>query len=212
MAKVDLSNEVHALEIYRDQMRKELDSAAEWKKNWGFITETAPPALRGFQQISVKYSANAGTYTNARVSVDKLEFARHFGVVACKRVLLTAIRERHTGCCELKGSLVIAQKRVPDNSEEGMAAAISEQKSRNVLSSLDWQVQPARESPLREWSIVCYEQPTYWCPAALCPQTQPVLEVKPCVVTHKGGYTHNCVSDDYSGVNDRTVRGLRCPS
>lgn len=67
MAKVQ-SNEVHALAIYRDQMRKEIDSAAEWKKNWGFLTESSPPAPRGFQQVSVKYSAGAGTYTNARVS------------------------------------------------------------------------------------------------------------------------------------------------
>jgi hypothetical protein len=149
MAKVDLSNEVHALEIYRDQMRKELESAAEWKKNWGFMTESTPAAPRGFQQISVKYSA-AGAYTNAKVSARLLLQTRPLLATrgpstAAQRV---GVILRRTCDCP-------SQKRVPDNSEEGTAAAMSEQKSRDILSSLDWQVRPPRELLLRVLFVAC---------------------------------------------------------
>lgn len=132
MAKADVTNEVHALEIYRDQMKKELDSAAEWKKNWGFLAEKPAAPPRGFCEISVKYASKGGTYTNARVCGATLWSTSHALRLGLRvRQQLPLIQLRYPRL----------QKRVPDNSEEGMAAAMSEQNSRATMSSLSWQVQ-----------------------------------------------------------------------
>jgi len=64
----EITNEVHALEIYRDQMRKELESAVEWKKNWGFLASKPQPQARGYSEVAVKYSVGAGTWSNAKVN------------------------------------------------------------------------------------------------------------------------------------------------
>ena len=98
-------NYVHEAEIWRGQLKNEVESAAVWHDNWGFLTGREPPPARGFSTKVAKYSYGAGQWSVSAV-------------------------------------------RVPDNSEEGMAAASAEQEGRKLMSTLKWQTVPDKEVQL----------------------------------------------------------------
>ena len=89
-------NYVHEAEIWRGQLKNEVESAAVWHDNWGFLTGREQPPARGFSTKVAKYS-----YGQAQWSVKSV--------------------------------------RVPDNTDEGIAAATAEQEGRKLMSTLTWQ-------------------------------------------------------------------------
>jgi len=93
-------NYVHEDEIWRQQLKNEVEGAAVWQGNWGFLTGREQQAPRGFSTNVAKYS-----YGPSKWSVKTV--------------------------------------RVPDNTEEGVAAAVSEQNARKMMSTLKWETKPA---------------------------------------------------------------------
>jgi len=88
-------NYVHEAEIYRQQLKTEVDSAAVWHSNWGFLTGKEQSEPRGYSNNVAKYSYGQGKWSVKHV-------------------------------------------RVPDNTEEGISAATSEQNARKLMSTLKW--------------------------------------------------------------------------
>lgn len=95
-------NYVHEAEIYRGQLKNEVESAAVWHDNWGFLAGRKQPPARGFSTNVAKYSYGAGQWS-------------------------------------------VKSVRVPDSSDEGMAAAKAEQDGRKLMSTLSWQTVPNKE-------------------------------------------------------------------
>ena len=93
-------NYVHEAEIWRQQLKTEVEGAAVWHTNWGFLTGRDQSAPRGFSTKVAKYS-----YGPSKWSVKSV--------------------------------------RVPDDSEEGVGAAESEQNARKMMSLLKWDTAPA---------------------------------------------------------------------
>lgn len=92
-------NYVHDAEIWRQQLRNEVEVASQWQENWGFLTGREPPPPRGFSHKVAKYTHSQGKWT-------------------------------------VKGV------RVADDSEEGIASAVSEQNARKMMSSLTSETKP----------------------------------------------------------------------
>jgi len=92
-------NYVHEDEIWRQQLKTEVEGAAVWNDNWGFLTGREQGAPRGFSENVAKYSYGPGKWS-------------------------------------------VKSVRVPDNTEEGIAAATSEQNARKLMSTLTWQTAP----------------------------------------------------------------------
>lgn len=92
-------NYVHEAEIWRQQLKTEVEGAAQWGANWGFLTGREQSAPRGYSLNVAKYSYGQSQWTVKAV-------------------------------------------RVPDNTEEGIAAATSEQQARKMMSSLSWNTVP----------------------------------------------------------------------
>jgi hypothetical protein len=97
-------NYVHEQEIWRGQMKTEVESAATWHENWGFLTGKEQSEPRGFTTKVAKYAYGAGNWS-------------------------------------------VKQVRVPDNSEEGIAAAVTEQEGRKLMPTLEWTTTP--DSPVK---------------------------------------------------------------
>ena len=95
-------NYVHEAEIWRGQLKNEVESAAVWHDNWGFLAGRKQPPARGFSTNVAKYSYGAGQWS-------------------------------------------VKSVRVPDSSDEGMAAAKAEQDGRKLMSTLSWQTAPNKE-------------------------------------------------------------------
>ncbi|KAL1527503.1 hypothetical protein AB1Y20_008959 [Prymnesium parvum] len=92
-------NYVHDAEIWRQQMKNEVEVAATWHDNWGFLTGREPPPPRGFSHNVAKYAYGQGKWS-------------------------------------------VKSVRVADESEEGVAAAVSEQNARKMMSSLSCDTKP----------------------------------------------------------------------
>lgn len=92
-------NYVHDAEIWRQQMKNEVEVAATWHDNWGFLTGREPPPPRGFSQNVAKYAYGQGKWS-------------------------------------------VKSVRVQDDTEEGVAAAVSEQNARKMMSSLTCDTKP----------------------------------------------------------------------
>ena len=92
-------NYVHEDEIWRQRLNNEVDGAATWNGNWGFLANKGQGAARGFSTKVAKYSYGQSKWT-------------------------------------------VKSVRVPDNSEEGIAAAQMEQDARKGMSKLKWDTQP----------------------------------------------------------------------
>ena len=92
-------NYVHEAEIWRQQLKTEVEGAAVWNDNWGFLTGREQGVPRGFSENVAKYSYGPGKWS-------------------------------------------VKSVRVPDNSDEGIAAATSEQNARKLMSTLTWQTAP----------------------------------------------------------------------
>ena len=93
-------NYVHEDEIWRQQLKNEVEGASTWGSNWGFLTGREQSEPRGFSTKVAKYS-----YGPSKWSVKTV--------------------------------------RVPDDTPEGVAAAVSEQHARKIMSKLTWQTRPA---------------------------------------------------------------------
>jgi hypothetical protein len=92
-------NYVHEAEIWRQQLKTEVEGAAVWHSNWGFLTGREQQAPRGFSTNVAKYSYGQGQWSVKTV-------------------------------------------RVPDTSDEGIAAATSEQTARQKMSTLTYHTKP----------------------------------------------------------------------
>ena len=57
---------VHEEQIWRQRLETEVEVAATWQTNWGFLGERAEPPPRGFSRNVAKY-AGAGNYTVSSV-------------------------------------------------------------------------------------------------------------------------------------------------
>ena len=88
-------NAVHEDELWTQRLDKEVEVAAQWWENWGFLAERPEPPPRGFSTNTAKYSE--------------------------------------------KGGLTVSKVRVPDDSAEGLAAAMSEIEQRKLRAGLTWQ-------------------------------------------------------------------------
>lgn len=97
------TNYIHEAEIWRQRLKTEVEQAAQWHDNWGFLAGREQGEPRGFSEKVAKYS-----YGHAQWSVSSV--------------------------------------RVPDNTEEGIAAAMSEQNARKLMSTLKWDTLPATET------------------------------------------------------------------
>lgn len=62
-------NYVHEAEIWRQALNKEVETAAVWHDNWGFLAGKEPGPPRGFSQNVAKYSHGAGNWTVSHVRV-----------------------------------------------------------------------------------------------------------------------------------------------
>jgi len=92
-------NYVHEAEIWRQQLKTEVEVAATWGDNWGFLTGREPPPARGFSQKVAKYAYGQGKWS-------------------------------------------VKSVRVPDDTEEGVSAAESEQNARKMMSTLSYDTKP----------------------------------------------------------------------
>jgi len=92
-------NYVHEDEIWRQQMKTEVEVASTWGDNWGFLTGQEQTDPRGFSKKVAKYAYAGGKWT-------------------------------------------VKQVRVPDDSQEGIDAAESEQSARKMMSDLSWHTKP----------------------------------------------------------------------
>ena len=62
-------NYVHEDEIWRQQMKTEVEVAGTWGDNWGFLTGKEQPDARGFSQKVAKYAYAGGKWTVKQVRV-----------------------------------------------------------------------------------------------------------------------------------------------
>ena len=62
-------NYVHEDEIWRQQLKNETDVAADWKANWGFLSEREHADVRGFSTSVAKYSTTGGKWSVKTVRV-----------------------------------------------------------------------------------------------------------------------------------------------
>ena len=87
-------NVVHEELLWRQRLESEVQMAATWHDNWGFLGERPEAPVRGFSKNTAKY-AGAGGYT-------------------------------------------VSSVRVADDSEEGLKAALAEQRQRQERHALTW--------------------------------------------------------------------------
>ena len=62
-------NYVHEEAIWRQQLKNEVEVAATWGDNWGFLTGREPPPARGFSQKVAKYAYGQGKWSVKSVRV-----------------------------------------------------------------------------------------------------------------------------------------------
>lgn len=62
-------NYVHEAEIWRQQMKNEVEGAATWGDNWGFLAGRKQPEARGFSTNVAKYSYGQGQWSVKQVRV-----------------------------------------------------------------------------------------------------------------------------------------------
>ena len=87
-------NVVHEELLWKQRLEAEIQMAATWHDNWGFLGERPEAPVRGFSKNTAKY-AGGGKYT-------------------------------------------VSSVRVPDETAEGVTAALSEQRQRQERHALTW--------------------------------------------------------------------------
>ena len=125
MSKGDGSiNYVHEEEIWKQRLEEEWRGDAEWHRNWGFLAKKEMSKPRGFSTNVASKLAAALAHTAHRPRAPHL--SRH-----SRRVL--AAEYAYGG-----NKWTISSVRVPDNTPEGVSAAVSERDARKTMSSLTW--------------------------------------------------------------------------
>jgi len=69
MASGPEKNMVHEDEIWRQQLKEEVEAAKTWKTNWGFLGERSEAEPRGFSTAVAKYQKPGGGWTVKSIRV-----------------------------------------------------------------------------------------------------------------------------------------------
>ena len=69
MANGPEKNMVHEDEIWRQQLKEEVEAAKTWKSNWGFLGDRSEAEPRGFSTAVAKYQKPGGGWTVKSIRV-----------------------------------------------------------------------------------------------------------------------------------------------
>lgn len=107
-------NYVHEDEIWRQQLKNETDVAADWKANWGFLSEREHADVRGFSTSVAKYSTTGGKWSVKTVRVADDSEAGRLAAESEQNARKTMSSLRHdtaptmpVKACEHKGAALV---------------------------------------------------------------------------------------------------------
>ena len=107
-------NYVHEDEIWRQQLKNETDVAADWKANWGFLSEREHADVRGFSTSVAKYSTTGGMWSVKTVRVADDSEAGRLAAESEQNARKTMSSLRHdtaptmpVKACEHKGAALV---------------------------------------------------------------------------------------------------------